>query len=181
MFVYAKDPRTATDSAQTNKAFRNIRYFKYTKLSGKEIVRDDDLYRHDQDVLWGYPDQIEVEGQLEARTDLYFDTFLCRPTQFAACPTYSADPGGTSDMVFDQRVERFLKCRRSTQASIQAKFTAKGYGYLDHLLIREDLIDDEAHYLNPASKANVVVEVGNSSSGGSSGSTGLVIQTPQSQ
>ena len=181
MFIYAKDPRTAVDSAQTNKAFRSIRYLKYTRLSGKERVRDDDLYRHDQDCLWGYPDIIETEGLLEARTDAYFDTFLCRPTQLVVCPAYSADPGGTSDLVIDQRVERFLKFRRATQASNQARFTARGTGYLDHLLIREDLIDDEAHYLNPASKANVEIEIGNSSSGGSSGTTGLVIQTPQSQ
>ena len=181
MYLGCESARTSATDTQANKAFRNLRYLKYTHMSGGLILRDDDLYRHDQDVLWGEPDVIETQGLLEARTDYYVDTMLCRPEQFVVVPAYSADPGATSDIVMDQRVERFLKFRRSAVAGNQARFTARGTGYMDHLMIDHSKPDSPDGYLNPADKKEVEILVGNSTSGGSSGKIRFILQTLKSQ
>jgi len=183
IYLGCKSARTSATGAQDNKAWRNIRYLKYTYKSGSMVLRDDDLYRSDQDNLWGYPDKIQTGGLLEARTDYYFDTMLCRPVDLAVVPAYSSDPGSTSDIVMDQRVERFLKFRRSAVAGNQARFMAAGYGPYDHLMIREDHIDDVDHYLKAGAddRKKVEIEVGNSSSGGSSGNIRFVLQSLRAQ
>jgi hypothetical protein len=183
IYLGCESARTDPTGAQSNKAWRNLRYLKYTYQSGSQVIKDDDLYRQDQDVLWGYPDKIQTGGLLEARTGYYFDTMLCRPVDLSVVAAYSADPGSTSDIVMDQRVERFLAFRRSAVAGNQARFVAAGYGPYDHLMIREDHIDDVDHYLKAGAegKKKVEIEVGNSSSGGSSGTIRFVLQTLRAQ
>jgi hypothetical protein len=183
IYLGCESARTSATGAQDNKAWRNLRYLKYTYQSGSQVLRDDDLYRHDQDVLWGYPYKISTEGLLEARADYYFDTMLCRPIELVVSPAYSADPGSDQAQCIDQRVERFLKFRRVTTAGMQARFAAAGYGPFDHLMIREDHIDDVDHYLKAGdvSRKKVEVEVGNSSSGGSSGTIRFILQSVRAQ
>jgi len=173
--------RSSGTGAQSDKTWRNLRYLKYTQRSGKVVLRDDDLYRSDQDDLWGYPDELETYGLGEARTGYTFDTMLARPRQVVAVPSYSADPGATSDIVIDQRVERWLTMRRSAGAGNQFRWTAKGYGILDHLCIHEDDPDDPSRYIDPNALKDVEVEVGNSLSGGSSGTIRFVLQTFKTQ
>jgi len=181
IFLGCESARTSATDAQANKAWRNLRYLKYTYNSGSIVVRDDDLFRHDQDILWGYPDKIATEALLEARTDYYVDTMLCRPIHVVIGSAYSADPGSDQAITFDQRVERFLKFRRVTTAGMQARMSAEGYGPFDHLCIHEDQPDTPEGYLAAASKKKVEVEVGNSSSGGSSGTIRFALQTLRSQ
>jgi hypothetical protein len=183
IYLGCESARTSTTGAQDNKAWRNLRYLKYTYQSGSQVIKDDDLYRHDQDVLWGYPDKIATEGLLEARQDLYFDTLLCRPVELVVCSAYSAAPGSDQSLTVDQRVERFLKFRKVTTDGNQARFSAAGYGPYDHLMIREDHVDDVDHYLKAGAEGRkkVEIEVGNSSSGGSSGTIRFVLQTLRAQ
>jgi hypothetical protein len=181
MYLGCESARTSSSSAQDNKAWRNLRYLKYTYNSGGIVVRDDDLYRSDQDVLWGYPDKISTEALLEARADLYFDTMLCRPVQVNVCSAYSAAPGSDQALTIDQRVERFLKFRKCTTDGMQARMAASGYGPFDHLCIHEDQPDTPEGYLVANAKKKVEVQVGNSSSGGSSGTIRFALQALKSQ
>jgi len=179
IYLGCESARTAVTDAQANKAWRNLRYLKYTHRSGNKVLIDDDLYRHDQDVLWGYPHEVQTFGLLEPRADAYFDTMLCRPIELVVCSAYSAAPSSDQVLTVDQRVERFLKFRKVTTDSYQARFSAKGYGPFDHLMIREDYVDDPAHWLKAGDedKKKVEIEVGNSSSGGSSGTIRFILQT----
>ena len=181
MYLGCESARTANTSAQDNKAWRNLRYLKYTYNSGGIVVRDDDLYRSDQDVLWGYPDKISTEALLEARADLYFDTMLCRPVDVIVCSSYSAAPSADQAISIDQRVERFLKFRKVTTDGYQARMAASGYGPFDHLCIHEDQPDTPDGYLVAKSRPKVEVQVGNSSSGGSSGTIRFALQALKSQ
>ena len=166
ILFFAESYRSSGTGAQSSKAFRGLRYLKYTHKSGKVVIQDQDLYLNDQDTLWGYPDEVETFGMGEARTGYTFDTLLCRPREVVATPSYSADPGATSDFVLDQRVERMLAIRRSTQAGIQFRWSARGYGPFDHLCVHEDDPDDPSRYIDPKALQDVEVEVGNSVSGG---------------
>jgi len=169
IFLGCESFRSSATGAQGNKAWRNLRYLKYSYNSAKTILLDsDDLYRSDQDALWGHPDLVEVLLNAEPRTGYTLDVGLCRPLVFKATPSYSADPGSDIPLVVDQRMERLLTWRRAT-SGYQARVFAKGYGVMDHLCIHEDDPDDPSGYLDPSAKADVEVKVGNSSSGGSSG------------
>jgi hypothetical protein len=173
--------RSSGTGAQSDKAWRNLRYLKYTHRSGKLVLQDLDLYLYDQDTLWGYPDEIETFGMGESRTGYTFDTLLARPRQVVASPSYSSDPGATSDFVIDQRVERFLAIRRSTQAGIQFRWAARGYGILDHICLHEDDPDDPSRYIDPKALQDVEVEVGNSTSGGSTGTIRFIVNAYKTQ
>jgi len=162
-------------SAPSNKSFRNLRYLKYTYRSAAKVFVDDDLYRNDQDVFWGYPDYAEVEFMVEPRTGYYVDTMIDRPILFSVVPSYSADPAEDLELTLDQRVERWLAYRRA-DAGFQGRLIAKGYGILSHKCIHEDEPDEPASYLDPAAQADVEVETGNSSSGGSSGTIRFITQ-----
>jgi hypothetical protein len=173
--------RSSGTGAQSAKAFRNLRYVKYTHKSGKVTLRDDDLYRYDQDTMWGYPDEVETFGMGEARTGYTFDTMLTRPRKVVATASYSADPGSASDLVVDQRVERYLTIRRSGVAGNQMRWAAKGYGVLDHLCIHEDDPDDPSRYIDPKALADVELEVKNSTSGASDGTIRFIINAFRTQ
>ena len=176
IFLGCDSFRSDAQSGQPNKAFRNLRYLKYSYKSGGLVLRDkDDLYRSDQDALWGFPDLVQIEKNCEPRTGYTEDVALCRPISVVAAPSYSADPGADIPLVIDQRMERILTWRRAT-SGYQARLIAKGYGPFDHLCIHEDQPDDESGYLDPAANADVEVLVGNSSSGGSSGTIRFITQ-----
>jgi hypothetical protein len=181
MYLAAIDARTSATSAQSNKAWRNLRYLKYTYRTGADVVRDDDLYRSDQDCLWGYPDFVRTDALLEARSGYYFDTMICRPTGLSVTPAYSSDPGSAYSITVDQRAERFLAIRRSDQEGFQARMLAEGFGPLDHLCLHEDWPDEESRYLDPSARNKVEIEVGNSSSGGSSGTIAFILQVLKAQ
>lgn len=170
------DFRSGATSAQTNKAWRNIRYLTYTYKSGTLKVLDNlDLYRHDQDALWGFPDMVEVVKNEEPRTGYTFDTGLARTYAVVAVPSYSADPGSDTELTIDQRMERFLSWRRA-DSGFQGRIYAKGYGFMDTICLHEDKPDNEVGWLDPSAQADVEVKIGNSSSGGSSGNTRFVTQ-----
>jgi len=162
-------------SAPSNKEFRNLRLLKYSYLTGTKIHFDDDLYRSDQDALWGFPDYCEVTKNLEPRVGYYVDTLIARPSVFKVTPSYSADPGSDYPCVVDQRMERWLAVRRMT-AGIQGRMYAAGYGPLSHICLHEDKPDELAGYLDPSALADVEAKVGNSSSGGSSGTIRFITE-----
>jgi len=169
IFLGCESFMSAATSSQTNKAWRNLRYLKYTYKSGSLVLRDkDDLYRMDQDNLWGYPDFVEVLKNIEPRTGYYYDSGICRPQIVEVTPAYSSDPGSDLEICVDQRMERMLAVRRA-DAGYQGRLYAAGYGVLDHLCIHEDYPDSIEGYLDPLALADVEVLVGNSDSGGSSG------------
>jgi len=168
--------RSDATSGQSNKAFRNLRYLTYTHKGGGIVLRDDDLYRSDQDVLWGFPDYLETMLNVEPRTGYTLDCGITRPMVASLTPSYSADPGSDTEVTIDQRMERLLTFRRA-DAGFQGRLIAGGYGALDHLVIHEDDPDDTGGYLNPNTQAKVEVKVGNSSSGGSSGIIRFITQT----
>jgi len=173
--------RSSGTASQSDKVWRNLRYLKYTHRSGKDVLQDNDLYRSDQDTLWGYPDEIETFGMGEARTGYTFDTMLARPRKVVAQASYSSDPGSASDLVLDQRVERWLAIRRSGVDGNQMRWAAKGYGVLDHLCIHEDDPDEPIRYIDPNALKDVEVEVGNSSSGGSTGTIRFILNMWRTQ
>ena len=162
-------------SAPSNKCFRNLRYLKYTYNSGGKIVKDDDLYRNDQDCMWGFPDYAEVMYNMEPRTGYYYDTMLGRPVILMVTPSYSADPGSDTELTVDQRMEQHLTVRRA-DAGFQGRLYAAGYGPMAHICIHEDVPDSLEGYLDPAAKADVEIEVGNSSSGATSGTVRFITQ-----
>lgn len=169
IFLGCESFRTSGTGRQANKAWRNLRYLKYTYKSGSVVLRDkDDLFRHDQDSFWGWPDFVEVNFNAEITKGYTVDVGLCRPTVFQATPAWSADPTTQPDLVVGTFMERLIMWRLAT-ATRQARCRAAGYGILDHLCIHEDKPDDIEGYLDPEGKADVEVLVGNSSSGGSSG------------
>jgi len=176
IFLGCESFRSNSTSAQSDKAWRNLRYLKYSYQSGNVVLLDrDDLYRSDQDNLWGFPDFVEVAFNTELKKSNTLDVGLARPVIFKATPSYSADPGSDIPLCVDQRMERVLTWRRCTDG-YQARVYAAGYGILDHLCLHEDDPDDEAGYLNPTDKADVEALVGNSSSGGSSGIIRFITQ-----
>lgn len=175
LFLDATDYPSAGDGAPSNKTFRNLRYLKYSYNSGKKPLRDDDLYRHDQDHLWGYPDFCHVHFNVEPRVDYYIDTLLARPVTVNLTPSYSADPGADYPPVFDQRMERWLKLRRMT-AGVQGRLYAAGYGPLSHLCLHEDQPDKFEGYLDPETLKDVEVTVGNSTSGATSGTVRFITE-----
>jgi len=177
IYLGCESYRSSGTGSQSSKTYRSLRYLTYTQRSGKDVLRDDDLYRNDQDTMWGYPDEIETYGMGEARTGYTLDTMLTRPRQFLAVPSYSSDPGATSDLVVDQRAERYLTIRRSATAGNQLRWTAKGYGILDHLCIHEDEPDDPARYVDPNMLKDVEVEVGNHTSGATDGTIRFILNT----
>jgi len=169
IFLGCESFRSSVTGGQGNKAWRTLRYLKYSYKSGSIVLRDkDDLYRSDQDNLWGYPDLVEIAMNCSPRTGYTQDVGLCRPQIVVATPAFSSDPGADRSIVIDQRSERLQTWRRSS-ANEQARLYARGYGVMDHLCIHEDKPDDIEGYLDPEGKADVEVLVGNSSSGGSSG------------
>jgi len=176
IFLTCVDFRSSATGGQTNKAWRNIRYLTYTYDSGKtEILNAIDLYRHDQDALWGFPDLVEVTKAEEPRTGYTFDTGLARTLSVVAVPAYSSDPGSDTELTIDQRMERYLAWRRA-DAGFQGRIFAKGYGFMDTICLHEDNPDNEVGWLDPNARADVEVKIGNSSSGGSSGNTRFVTQ-----
>jgi len=175
IYLAAESYRSSGTGSPSTKPHRNIRYVKYTHRSGKDVLRDDDLFRNDQDTLWGYPDEIETYGMGEARTGYTFDSLLTRPISVVAVPSYSADPGATSDLVIDQRTERHLTIRRSATAGNQFRWQAKGYGPMSHLCIHEDNPDEPSSYIDPNALKDVEVEVGNSTSGASDGTVRFIL------
>jgi len=176
IFLGCESFRTSATGAQGNKAWRNLRYLTYSYKTGTIVpINRDDLYRTDQDNLWGYPDRVEVLKNVEPRTGYTEDVGLCRPVVAVAIPSYSADPGSDIPFVLDQRMERLLTWRRAT-AGYQGRLYAAGYGVLDHLCIHEDHPDDESGYLDPAAMKDVEVKVGNSSSGGTTGIIRFITQ-----
>jgi hypothetical protein len=175
IFLGCESWRSDGQGAQSSKAYRNLRYLKYTYKSGSIVVKDDDLFRNDQDQLWGHPDFVEVLLNAEPRTDYTVDVGLCRPTVFLATPSYSADPGSDTELTVDQRMERLLKWRRA-DAGFQARVYAAGYGVMDHICLHEDDPDDTGGYLNPATMADVEVEVGNNSASASDGTIRFITQ-----
>ena len=162
-------------SAPSNKSFRNLRYLRYSYRSGALVVMDDDLYRSDQDQMWGYPDYVQVEKMVEPRTGYYVDTMIDRPVSVQVTPSFSSDPGSDTELTFDQRVERWLAYRRA-DAGYQGRLFASGYGALSHKCIHEERGDIDAEWLDPNAEADVEVAVGNSSSGGSSGTLRFITQ-----
>jgi len=167
-------------SAPSNKEFRNLRYLKYTYKTGNLVLRDDDLYRQDQDQLWGFPDYCEVIKCVEPRTSYYVDTLIARPTSVQVTPAYSSDPTVDTELTFDQRMERWLAYRRA-DAGYQGRMHAAGYGPLSHLCLHEDDPDELKGYLDPDAMGDVEVKVGNSSSGGSSGIIRFITQHVRAQ
>jgi len=169
IFLGCESFRTSATGAQTNKAWRNLRYLKYSYLNGGLVLRDlDDLYRSDQDQLWGYPDEVQVEMNVEPRDGYTVDVGLCRPRAVVVTASYSADVGDLAAICFDQRMEKVLTWRHCADG-YQGRLVAKGYGAMDHVCIHEDNPDDVEGYLDPKAMADVEVKVGNSSSGGSTG------------
>jgi len=180
IFLGCESFRADATSAQGNKAWRNLRYLTYSYKSGGIVLRDkDDLYRTDQDNLWGYPDLVEILKNVEPRTGYTEDVGLCRPIVYLVAPSYSADPGSDLELTLDQRMERLLTYRRA-DAGYQGRLIAKGYGVMDHLCIHEDMPDDIEGYLDPEAMADVEVKVENSSSGGSSGIIRFITQVLRS-
>jgi len=177
MYLGCESYRTSATGSQGNKAWRNLRYLTYTYKSGGLVLRDrDDLYRSDQDNLWGYPDWCEVYKNVEPRTGYTEDVGLCRPVVVNATPSYSADPGSDLELTLDQRMERLQTWRRA-DAGFQGRLYAAGYGVMDHLCIHEDLVDSPESYLDPDAKADVEVKVGNSTSGGTTGTIRFITET----
>jgi len=162
-------------SAPSNKSFRNLRYLEYSYKSGALVHFDDDLYRNDQDHMWGYPDYCEIEKLVEPRTGYYVDTLIDRPIKYLCTPSYSSDPGADTPITLDQRMERWLTYRRAA-AGYQGRLIASGYGALSHKCIHEDDPDDETGWLDPDAESDVEVKCGNSSSGGSSGTVRFITQ-----
>jgi len=176
IFLGCESFRSAATDVQSNKAWRNLETLKYTYKSGSIVLIDrDDLYRTDQDALWGFPDMVEVLLNAEPRTGYTLDLGLCRPLVFIATPSYSGDPGSDIPLVVDQRMERVLKWRRAS-SGYQARVFAKGCGVMDHFCLHEDKPDDPSGYLDPSAKADVEVLVGNAASGGSSGIIRFITQ-----
>jgi hypothetical protein len=176
IFLGCESFRTAATGSQGNKAWRNLRYLTYSyKSGGTVVINNDDLYRSDQDNLWGFPDYVQVMKNCEPRTGYTEDVGLCRPVSVVAVPSYSADPGSDLELTIDQRSERLLAWRRA-DAGFQGRLIAGGYGFMDHLCIHEDQPDDETYYLDPNAMADVEVKVGNSSSGGTTGTIRFVTQ-----
>jgi hypothetical protein len=173
--------RTSGTGRQTDKPHKSLRYLKYMHKSGKVILQDNDLFRNDQDAMWGYPDEIETFGLGEARTGYTFDTMLCRPRQVVAQAAYTSDPGSASDLVLDAYVERWLAIRRSGTAGNQMRWAAKGYGILDHLCLHEDNPDQPSRYIDPNALRDVEVEVGNNASGGSTGTIRFILNAYKPQ
>lgn len=180
IFLGCESFRSSATGAQGNKAWRNLRYLKYTYKTGKIVLLDkDDLYRSDQDNLWGFPDWVEILLNAEPRTGYTMDVGLCRPAILNATPSYSSDPGSDLELCVDQRSERLLTWRRADNG-YQARVYAAGYGVMDHLCIHEDKPDEELGYLDPDAQADVEALVGNSSSGGSSGTIRFITQVLRS-
>lgn len=176
IFLGCESFRTSATGAQGNKAWRNLRYLTYSYKTGSvKIIDNDDLYRSDQDNLWGFPDYVETEMSVEPRDGYTVDVGLCRPKVAVCTASYSADVGDLASICIDQRMERLLTWRHAADG-YQGRLIAKGYGVMDHLCLHEDIPDDETGYLNPDEKADVEVKVGNSSSGGSSGIIRFVTQ-----
>ena len=176
IFLGCESFRSSATGSQGNKAWRNLRYLTYTYRSGKDVlINRDDMYRSDQDNLWGFPDLVEVMKNCSPRTGYTEDVGICRPTIIEATPAYSGDPGSDIPLVIDQRQERLMTWRRAT-ANMQARLLAKGYGIMDHICLHEDKPDDPTGYLDPSALADVEVKVENSSSGGSSGIIRFITQ-----
>jgi len=180
IFLGCESFRTSATGSQGNKAWRNLRYLTYSYKTGTIVpINRDDLYRSDQDNLWGYPDFVEVFKNVEPRTGYTEDVGLARPVIYNVSPSYSADPGSDLELTLDQRSERLLAYRRADDG-YQGRLYAAGYGVMDHLCIHEDMPDDESGYLDPKALADVEVKVENSSSGGSSGIIRFITQVLRS-
>jgi len=102
----------------SNKCHRNARHLKYMYKTGKDIIMDDDLYRHDQYQPWGFPDFAEIIQNVEPRVGYTIDSMLGRPTVAQIQPSYSADPGADYPCVLDQRMERWLTVRRRRTSTL---------------------------------------------------------------
>lgn len=175
IFLGCESYRTAVTGGQTNEAWKTLRYLKYTYKSGGKILRDDDLFRSDEDLLFGFPDYVESVFNAEPRTGHTQDIGLCRPVVFKATPGYTADPGSDIPLVVCMFNNRYLTWRRCT-AGYQARCYAAGYGIMDHMCLHEDKPDKLEGYLDPAALADVEVKVGNSTSGGTSGIIRFITQ-----
>jgi len=171
----AFDPMTSATSAPSNKTHRNLRYLKYTYKSGGVILADDDLFRNDQDALWGFPDFLTVSKHVEPRSTYYTDTMIGRPTGIALTPAYSSDPGADLEVAIDQRMEQHMVYRRA-DAGYQGILLASGFGPLGHLCLHEDVPDDLEGYLNPETEKDVEIKIGNSTSGATSGTVRFITE-----
>lgn len=177
IFLGCESFRSSATGAQSNKAWRTLKYLTYSYKGGQQVFRNkDDLKRSDQDNLWGYPDLVEVMKHVEPRTGYTEDVGLCRPNMYLVVPSYESDPGSDLEITLDQRMERLLTYRRADNG-YYGRLLAKGYGIMDHICIHEDQPDEELGYLDPKLNADVEVKVGNASDGGSSGIIRFITQT----
>lgn len=162
-------------SAPADRSHDSLKYLKYTYKTGSLVHFDDDLFRNDQDPMWGYPDFVTVEKLVEPRTSYRVDTMIDRPISVQVTPAYSADPGEVTPITFCQFVDRWATYRRAV-AGYQGRLLATGYGALSHKCIHEDEPDDETGWLDPDVEADVEVKCGNRSSDGDTGTIRFITQ-----
>lgn len=152
-----------------------IQQYKFTFKEGSIVVFDEDLRDDMQLHRAAQMQACTTYAKVDARTGTRIDSMLGRLTAMTVTHSPQGDPGAVSSIATDFEDNR-MKLVRYASADAYGEMIAKGYLYLDSLIIEDYTMFGEENWYDPAVRAPGQIEFTGTSY---DGAIGIVLDVPK--